>query len=117
MQLDPTLEGDGACFRLIRRAFREERGIELPAWDEECASREDESRMIEAVTGKPEWEAVPRGQEREWDVIVLHPGGEPTHTALVTRPGWMLHWNRGMGIEHVRYGMLPVSGFWRYVGR
>lgn len=109
------------CWGLVRLAFAELRGIELPAYSESYATAADRRATAELIAGElGPWRAVARGLEQAFDAILIREGRFPRHVGLVTAPGRMLHVEQGFSsrIESYRAGAIAprIVGFYRFKG-
>lgn len=110
------------CWGLVRIIYQERLGIILPSYDEEytdvldrksIADRYDEHRL--------EWQPVPKGEEREYDLAVFRMLNLPTHVAVVVEQPLMVHCERGCNTyvsDYVndRHWSKRLEGFYRYAG-
>jgi cell wall-associated NlpC family hydrolase len=91
------------CWGLVQHVYRGERGIELPGY-EWCYHTTSDSmeRIGETVLqqSSAHWKRIERGQEKEYDVVIMRMQGLPMHVGIVTQPGYMLHCLRGVGVSH-----------------
>lgn len=114
----PESGSDGACFAFVRRAFREELGIELPAYDRQCPTVAEELRIIEEIGRGRTWIKIDAGEEREWDVIQIRRDEHPRHAAIVVKPGLMIHREPNGMIRcesyRARIWANRVVAFWRF---
>jgi probable lipoprotein NlpC len=103
------------CWGLIRLAYRECFGIELPSGAEySCRQPLTAHRVLSA--GSREWLEIPWGQERPGDVLFYR----PCHVGLVLDYGRMLHCNEASGrtVKHRYDNALwrgQVIGIYRHV--
>lgn len=106
------------CWGLVRLVFRELRGIELPSYSERYVTAEDARAIAGLVAGELDpWLEVAAGAEQPFDCVLMKEGRFARHVGVVTRPGLLLHVERGMtsSIERYRSGPLQfrVAGFYR----
>lgn len=115
--LDGGLDRDGIdCYGLVRLAYMEQLGIELPTY---AAQLQGSAAIAEEIARQKEhWLQVEFA--RPFDVLLLRMRGEEKHLALVTIPGEMLHSLRGVGVVRERYDTGKwrhrVEGIYRYSG-
>lgn len=96
------------CWGLVRLIYKQELGINLPSYSECYGSTENKDEIAPAVTAhKQDWLAVPT--PRPMDVILMRMQGVPMHVGVVTKPGYMIHATKGIGVCHERYD----TGKWR----
>jgi len=115
-------KGRGAavdCWGLVLRVFREMRGIELPSYSESYVTAEDRVAIDALIAGELEpWMPIEPGAEQTFDGVLMREGRFARHIGVVTRPGMVLHVERGgtSQIERYRSGLLAgrVVGFFRY---
>lgn len=107
------------CWGLVRLVYKIEKEIDLPSFDE-CYEHTNDVKKIDAHitnTWSSQW-SHPENPE-PFDLIILKRRGVPMHVGIVTKPGFMLHCERGTGTVHEKYtGMRwqnNVTGFARYV--
>lgn len=109
------------CWGLAQLAYREQFGVELPAYDAGYANagRDDAAdlaRLIEA--GRVAWREVPAGHERVGDLILLRLWNRPMHIGIVIGGKRMLHACEGVGTAVERYDgrawQAKVVGFYRH---
>lgn len=94
-----TLEGCD-CWGLVRLIYKNERGIELPSYDDLYADT-NQKALIAGVIGEnleTGWFEVETPQE--FDIVILDMIGFPMHVGLVTKKDHMLHCLKGMGTVH-----------------
>ncbi len=110
------------CWWLPVRVFGGELGVELPQYQEEYQTLEDEEeirRLIERERGL--WQEIPKGSEEEFDLALVRSAGEPWHVAVVTRPGWFAQYKPETGVTHECYHERRwhhrILGFYRHESR
>jgi cell wall-associated NlpC family hydrolase len=110
------------CWGLVRLAFLELRGIELPAYGEDYSTAADRRAVAELVAGEiePAWRPIAPGLEQPLDAVLVREGRFPRHVGLVTAPGKMLHVapDHPSRIESYRAGAIAprIVGFFRLRG-
>jgi cell wall-associated NlpC family hydrolase len=107
------------CYGLVRLAFRELRGIDLPSYAERYVTAADGVAIARLIAGQLDpWDEVATGKELAFDAVLLREGRLASHIGLVVRPGLMLHVERGETSRIERYGSGAlrhrVIGFYRY---
>lgn len=115
----PYVAGSFDCWALCRLAFREQYGVDLPAYAEDVVTGPDREILVETLRGsRGPWADVAPGEEREGDLVVLNLRGVPRHVGIVIRPGLMLHVeaDRTSIIANYRSFLTNkrISGFFRY---
>lgn len=106
------------CWGLVAKVFRELRGIELPSYADDYVTAEDRRAIASLIAGELDaWLPIAAGEEQPFDCVLMKECGFPRHIGLVTRPGLLLHVQRGETsmIERYRSGPLRfrVVGFYR----
>jgi len=95
------------CYGLGRLALKEECGIELPSLLDVYKNIKDvdtlTARINEVSAQEEVWIPIPKGQEKEFDIIVLRILGLPIHMGIVTTKGNMLHIIDGSNAQEVPY--------------
>lgn len=109
------------CWGLVCRVFRELRGVELPSHSEAYVTAADARAIAALIAGELDpWQPVEAGSEQSFDCVLMKECGFPRHIGVVTRPGMVLHVQRGETsmIERYRSGPLAhrVAGFYRFKG-
>jgi cell wall-associated NlpC family hydrolase len=89
------------CWGLVRLVYAERLGVALPSYlaGHDGVGRADAEAIARLVRGGlaiDGWRAVPAGEERELDGILLRTFGHPMHMGVVLAPGRMLHVDRGI---------------------
>ncbi len=113
-----TREG-ADCWGLVRIIFKEELGIELPSI-EGYKNTKDFVKISEIIeSNKHNWQMIQSGQEQAFDVAVFKTIGLPTHVAVVIKPGYMIHCEKGSGVYMSEYYKEQqwhrrLEGFFRY---
>lgn len=109
------------CWGLLRLAFAELRGVELPSYSEDYETAADRRALAALIAGELDpWRAVAPGLEDPFDAVLVREGRFPRHVGLVTERGRMLHVepDRSSVVESYRAGAIAprVVGFYRFVG-
>ena len=81
-----------SCWGMIRAAFRECFGVDLPDL-QGCRYRNRREAQEAFDSLAVAYREVDRGREQAGDVLLLK--GGPCHVALVVKPGLMLHVDKG----------------------
>lgn len=107
------------CWGLVQRVFGEMRGIALPSYSERYVTADDRRAIASLISGELEpWVEVAAGAEVAFDCVLMRERGFPRHIGIVTRPGLLLHVQRGMASQIERYRVPPlhlrVAGFYRF---
>jgi cell wall-associated NlpC family hydrolase len=108
------------CYGLIRLIYRNELGIELPAYTDAYLTTIDRKAVAEAIHGNwdSRWREVPPEAVEPLDGVLMREGGHPTHMGLVVKPGVLIHMVRDKDsvIERYETGSLRhrIVGFYRY---
>jgi cell wall-associated NlpC family hydrolase len=116
-----TREGSD-CWGLARIIYRERLNIDLPSYDEDYKDVFDRQNIADRYAEhKLEWQPVPIGQEKEYDLAVFRMLNLPTHVAIVIKPTLMIHCERGCGTYVTDYiddrnWSRRLEGFYRYAG-
>ncbi len=107
------------CWGIAVLIYRERLGIELPILDgyENIKDRKKMCEIIEQETSC--WKAIPKGEEKEYDIAVFSMVGLPMHVGVVIRPGDMIHSQKGSGASIDNYirdqaWSKRFEGFYRY---
>jgi len=96
-------------------------GHELPSYHDRYVLGADREELAALIAGElPAWDEIAAGHERSMDCVLMREGHLARHIGIVTRPGFVLHIERGRSsvIETYRSGLLRhrVIGFYRYSG-
>lgn len=105
------------CWGLVCLVYREKLNTILPSYENAYATTNSLDQINTHIVGTRNlWDAV--SAPHEFDVILLKIKQMPVHVGLVTKAGFMLHCERGVGVVHERYDGLKwgnrISGFCRY---
>ena len=95
-----------SCWGMLRAAYRECFGLELPDL-EDCRLQGPEEVRPALDALALAYREIPPGQERPGDVLLLR--GHPCHAAMVVALGLMLHVDRGCATCIEPY----LSGVWK----
>lgn len=109
------------CWGLVCRVFLDLRGIVLPTYSEAYVTAADARAVASLIAGELDpWLPIDAGGEQTFDCVLMKECGFPRHVGIVTRPGMVLHVQRGETsmIERYRSGPLAhrVAGFYRFRG-
>lgn len=98
------------CWGLVKLVYKIEREIDLPGF-EACYDHTNDAARIEAQL-EQEWSYNWQHPEepQPFDIIILRRRGVPMHVGIVTRPGFMLHCERGMDTVHEQYTGMRWKG-------
>ncbi len=107
------------CWGLFALVFREIKGVELPSYSDRYVTAQDRVAIDALIAGElSPWEEIEQGLERPLDGVLLKEAGRIRHVGIVTKPGMLLHVQRGetSQIERYRSGPLKyrIVGFYRY---
>lgn len=102
---------------LVHRAC----GNDLPVYHGRYALGADRRELAQLIAGElGSWRGIAAGSEAPLDLVIMREGALETHVGVVTRPGRLLHIERGVTsrIEPYRTGVLRhrVTGFFRFAG-
>lgn len=106
------------CWGLVRHVYKQHKGIELPSYLEvyETTDDRDALGLVIGQESKEKWHDPKT--PAEFDVIILRLRGVPMHVGLVTKPGFMIHCARGIGVVHESFTSIKwrhnVMGFARH---
>jgi cell wall-associated NlpC family hydrolase len=107
------------CWGLVRLVMGEQFGIALPSLSGEY----EHTLALDAISGVierqiPAWDAVPAGEERCGDVIILRLHGQPLHVGIVLGDAHMLHVEARIDSAIERYDQTRwkdrIYGFYRH---
>lgn len=97
-------EPDGCdCWGLARVIYKEKLGIELPTLLDYKNTKDGCSIAGLYENEHKNWEEIPIGQEKEFDVLVFKILGLPTHIGVVISKGMMIHCEYGIGTHVTEY--------------
>lgn len=100
------------CWGLVRLAFAELRGIELPSLVGDYSSHEDRESIAGLIHGElPAWDHISAGSEKTFDGVLMRSGRQACHIGLVVSPGKLLH------VEDKRLSVVEPYGAWRLAHR
>lgn len=97
------------CWGLVHLVYSERLGIELPDYLDQYETTDDRDALGEVIGSESREKWHEPESPQSFDVIILRLRGVPMHVGLVTRPGYMIHCARGIGVVHERYD----SSKWR----
>lgn len=106
------------CWGLARLIMKQEKNIDLPCLSEIYEKTTDHILISDAVLREQKigWKEITR--PAAFDFIVMRQMGVPMHIGVVTKPGYMIHCERGIDAVHVKYNSLRwekrIEGFFRY---
>lgn len=108
------------CWGLARLIYDEQLGIKLPTLIDYKNTKDSEAIAKLYEEEHKQWEEVPLGQEREFDIVVFKILGLPTHIGIVINKGAMLHCEYGVGTHASEYNRevqwkKRLTGIYRYV--
>lgn len=109
------------CWGLLRLAFAERLGVELPDYGEAYATAADRRALAGLIAGELEpWAPVASGEVRPFDGVLLRQGRFVRHIGLVVGRGLLLHVEpgRSSAIERLSSGAIAprLAGFYRFRG-
>lgn len=106
------------CWGKLMLIYEKERGILLPSYIEHYESTNDREKIGETIFRERQERWVQVEQPKEFDAILLKMRGVPMHVGIVTKPGYMIHCERGVGTVHEKYDAMrwanKITGFFRY---
>lgn len=106
------------CWGLVRQVYLDHCGIELPTYLEKYQSTNDRDILGEVIGSESREKWSPVDKPASFDVIILRMRGVPMHVGVVTKPGFMIHCARNIGVVSERYDSLKwrcnVMGFVRH---
>lgn len=108
------------CWGLARLIYDEQLGVKLPTLIDYKNTKDSEAIAKLYEEEHKQWEEVPLGHEREFDIVVFKILGLPTHIGIVISKGIMLHCEYGVGTHASEYNREPqwkkrLTGIYRYV--
>lgn len=108
------------CWGLARLIYEKELGINLPALLDYKNTKDGKSISELYEIEHQEWEEIPVGQEKPFDMLVFRMLGLPTHIAVVVDKGLMIHCEKGCGTHISEYNKevqwkTRLAGVYRYV--
>lgn len=109
------------CYGLVWLVMRELCAVDLPAFREDYVTASDGAYLARLIAGEVSaWDAVPLGEERTFDGVLMRSGRLLSHIGIVVEPGKLLHVYEGSDSRIERYTLPPaslrLSGFYRYRG-
>lgn len=108
------------CWGLVRLIYQNEFDIVLPSYADNYLDSEEAVEISDLINReKLHWKAVPLGQERVGDVVVLRLLGYPMHVGIVIGKNRMLHIMKGINSVVEDYTRVAwknrVTGIFRHV--
>lgn len=108
------------CWGLARLIYKEQLGIDLPALLDYKNTKDSHNIAELYEIEHQEWQEIPLGQEKSFDVLVFKIMGLPTHIAVVVDKGLMIHCEKGCGTHISEYNKevqwkTRLAGVYRYV--
>lgn len=108
------------CWGLARVIYDELLGIKLPTLIDYKNTKDSHAIAELYEKEHKEWEEIPLGQEKEFDIVVFKILGLPTHIGIVINKGMMLHCEYGIGTHVSEYTKelqwkKRLAGIYRYV--
>lgn len=107
------------CWGLVRLIYKERLGIDLPSLLD-YTSTKDRINISEMVCKESlKWVEIPKGEEKEFDVVIIEMLGLPIHVGVVVGNNMMIHCEKGSGTTVVNYKkeaqwFRRIKGFYRY---
>ncbi len=111
---------DGAdCWGLARIIYKEKLGIELPELLGYADTNERKTIAGLYEIEHQDWQEIPLGEEKEFDIIIFRTMGLPTHVGVAIGDGFMIHSERSIGtcISNYRKELMwkkRIVGAYRY---
>lgn len=113
---------DGAdCWGFGRIIYEKELGIILPSYDDLYDHTVHKGTVSKTIIGVRDdmFETVEKPQP--FDFIILRLCGLPMHIGIVTKPNFMVHCSKDVGVSHEKYNGMrwnnKILGFARYAGK
>lgn len=108
------------CWGLARLIYKEQLGIDLPELLDYKNTKDSHNIAELYEIEHQEWQEIPLGQEKSFDVLVFKMLGLPTHIAVVVDKGLMIHCEKGCGTHISEYNKevqwkTRLAGVYRYV--
>lgn len=108
------------CWGLARLIYKEQLGIDLPELLNYKNTKDSRNIAELYEIEHQEWQEIPLGQEKSFDILVFKMLGLPTHIALVVDKGLMIHCEKGCGTHISEYNRevqwkTRLAGVYRYV--
>ena len=91
------------CWGLARVIYKEQLGIDLPTLLDYKDTHDSHNIADLYENEHKEWEEIPLGQEKEFDILVFKILGLPTHIGVVINKGMMIHCEYGIGTHITEY--------------
>ena len=107
------------CWGLARVIYKEQLGIDLPTLLDYKDTHDSHNIADLYENEHKEWEEIPLGQEKEFDILVFKILGLPTHIGVVINKGMMIHCEYGIGTHITEYNRefqwrKRLAGIYRY---
>lgn len=108
------------CWGLARLIYKEQLGIDLPALLDYKNTKDSHNIAELYEIEHQEWQEIPLGQEKSFDILVFKILELPTHIAVVVDKGLMIHCEKGCGTHISEYNKevqwkTRLAGVYRYV--
>ena len=91
------------CWGLARLIYEEKLNIELPLLLDYDTTKDSKSISKLYEIEHQDWEEIPVGEEKEFDILVFKILGLPTHIGVVVKKGVMIHCEYGRGTHITEY--------------
>ena len=107
------------CWGLARVIYKEQLGIDLQTLLDYKDTHDSHNIADLYENEHKEWEEIPLGQEKEFDILVFKILGLPTHIGVVINKGMMIHCEYGIGTHITEYNRefqwrKRLAGIYRY---
>lgn len=108
------------CWGLARLIYKEQLNIDLPELLNYKNTKDSRNIAELYEIEHQEWQEIPLGQEKSFDILVFKMLGLPTHIAVVVDKGLMIHCEKGCGTHISEYNRevqwkTRLAGVYRYV--
>lgn len=108
------------CWGLARLIYKEQLSIDLPELLDYKNTKDSRNIAELYEIEHQEWQEIPLGQEKSFDILVFKIMGLPTHIAVVVDKGLMIHCEKGCGTHISEYNKevqwkTRLAGVYRYV--
>lgn len=91
------------CWGLARLIYKEKLNIELPLLLDYDTTKDSKSISKLYDIEHQDWEEIPVGEEKEFDILVFKIVGLPTHVGVVVKKGIMIHCENKRGSHITEY--------------